>query len=233
MQLKKLNPLKNFSVTLLVAGALTLFSCQENAKQEESNKDMSQDTTHSGLEGTRDQSATAGTEVILDTSSGQSAPGAQPGSASQSGAKGGETTSDQQFISDAVAGNYGEIKAAQLAQKRSGNNEIKSIAGVLQKDHTAALAQLKQLASKKGINIPTEEPAEVRSKLSGMDSKKGSDFDKEWCEMLMDKHKATISKYENSANTVSDADLKNWINSILPKLRMHHDKLMACHTKLK
>lgn len=140
---------------------------------------------------------------------------------------------DAQFVVDVVTSNYGELKLAQLAQKKSSNKEIKNVAKMLETDHSAVLNDLKTLASNKGITIPTEESGQAKDKLKDLSDDKASEFDKEWCETLMDNHKNSISKFENAANDLSDPDLKNFANTVLPKLRMHHDQLMECHKKLK
>lgn len=140
---------------------------------------------------------------------------------------------DAQFVVDVVTSNYGELKLAQLAQKKSSNKEIKNVAKMLETDHSAVLNDLKTLASNKGIIIPTEESGQAKDKLKDLSDDKASEFDKEWCETLMDNHKNSISKFENAANDLSDPDLKNFANTVLPKLRMHHDQLMECHKKLK
>lgn len=140
---------------------------------------------------------------------------------------------DADFVVDVVSSNYGEIKLAQLAQQKSTNAEIKEVAKMLETDHTAVLNELKSLASTKGITVPTEAPADANDKAKELSDDKASEFDKDWCETLMDKHKASINKFENAANDVTDPDLKAWVNNTLPKLRTHHDKLMECHKKLK
>lgn len=140
---------------------------------------------------------------------------------------------DAQFVVDVVTSNYGEVKLAQLAQKKSSNKEIKDVAKMLETDHSAVLNDLKTMASNKGITIPTEESGQAKDKLKDLSDDKASEFDKEWCETLMDNHKNSISKFENAANDLSDPDLKNFANTVLPKLRMHHDQLMECHKKLK
>ena len=140
---------------------------------------------------------------------------------------------DAQFVVDVVASNYGEVKLAKLAQQKSSNKELKDVAKMLETDHSAVLGELKTLASNKGIVIPSEENAPSKDKLKELSEEKAGEFDKEWCEILMDNHKNSISKFENAANDVSDPDLKNFVNTVLPKLRTHHDKLMECHKKLK
>jgi putative membrane protein len=138
-----------------------------------------------------------------------------------------------QFVVDVVGSNYGEVKLAKLAQQKASNSELKDVARMLETDHNAVLNDLKQLASTKGITVPTEENGAAKDKLKELTDEKTSEFDKEWCETLMDSHKASITKFENAATELSDPDIKNFVNTVLPKLRIHHDKLMECHKKLK
>ena len=138
-----------------------------------------------------------------------------------------------QFVVDVVGSNYGEVKLAKLAQQKASNSELKDVAKMLEADHNAVLNDLKHLASTKGITVPTEESGDAKDKLKELTDEKTSEFDKEWCETLMDTHKASITKFENAANDLSDPDIRNFVNAVLPKLRIHHDKLMECHKKLK
>jgi len=140
---------------------------------------------------------------------------------------------DAQFIVDVVAANYGEVKLAQLAQQKSANAEIKGVAKTLESDHTAVLNELKDLASTKGISVPTEETQDAKDKYKDLNEKKGKDFDKEWCETLVDKHEKSIKKFEDASNEAVDPDLKAWAAKTIPKLQAHHDKLMQCEKKLK
>ena len=140
---------------------------------------------------------------------------------------------EAQFVVDVVGSNYGEVKLARLGYQRASNSELKDVARILQKDHEAVLNDLKTLASRKGITIPTEENGESKDKLKELTDEKASVFDKEWCETLMDNHRTSITKFENAEKEISDPDLKSFVSSILPKLRTHHDRLMECHKKLK
>lgn len=138
-----------------------------------------------------------------------------------------------QFVVDAAAGNYAEIKLAELAQQKSTNKEIKDIAKMLQNDHTAALNDLKILASNKSISIPAEEPEKARENIKDLSEAKPAAFDRKWADQLMEKHQQTITDYEKALNDVTDPDIKNWISMVLPTIRTHHDKLMAIDSRLK
>lgn len=138
-----------------------------------------------------------------------------------------------QFVVDAANGNLTEIRLAELAQQKSTNKDIKKIAKTLYDDHTAALNDLKVLASNKSISIPADVTDDTKQDLQKLTDEKPSSFDKDWTDKLMNKHQKTISDYEAALGTVTDADVKNWINTVLPKIRMHHDKLMALNSRLK
>lgn len=138
-----------------------------------------------------------------------------------------------QFVVDAAAGNLTEIRLAELAQQKSTNKNVKDIAKLLLNDHTAALNDLKILASTKNITIPTEEPEKAKEQVKDLSEKKPADFDKAWVDQLMEKHQKTINDYEKALTDVTDADIKAWINNVLPKIRTHHDKLMASDSRLK
>jgi putative membrane protein len=138
---------------------------------------------------------------------------------------------DQAFLSDQVGGNYAEIKFTQLAQQKSKNAEVKDVAKFLETEHTNALNDLKDLAGKKNVNVPSEEPQDAKDKYKMLSEKSAKDFDKKWVEELISKHEKSIAKLEGA--DISDPDLKTWVTNILPKLRIHHDKLMQLHNKMK
>ncbi|MEO5996832.1 MAG: hypothetical protein ABIN89_08875 [Chitinophagaceae bacterium] len=62
------NPVKNYSLAILLSSAFLLFSCQESTSS--TNKKNS-DSAYSGLEGTREQASQL-SNATIDTSSGKS-----------------------------------------------------------------------------------------------------------------------------------------------------------------
>jgi len=139
---------------------------------------------------------------------------------------------DAQFVVDQVAGNYAEVKLAQVAQQKSTNPEIKSIAAMLEADHTAVLNDLKAFAAKKNISVPAEESQDSKDKIQKLNEEQPTAFDKKWCDELMDKHMKGIKTYEDASANLEDPELKSWAANLVSKLKMHHEKLEACHKKL-
>lgn len=219
--------MQKLSFSCLVLATMLLFSCGDNTTAT-SNDTANADTVHTGLEGTRDQAGQLSTDVKPDTSSGQSTTGEASGKDSS-----GTTSSDDEFIKDQVAGNYDEIGLAKIASKKASAKELKQIADYLVSDHSKALDKLKKMATNKKLTVATAASDDANKTVSTLENKTAGEFDKAWCETLIDKHKSTISKYESKAASVTDDQLKAFVNETLPKLRMHLDKLMAFHGKIK
>ncbi|MEJ7768172.1 MAG: hypothetical protein WKF89_10210 [Chitinophagaceae bacterium] len=70
------NLCKNLACALLIFWSFSIISCGNDAGDSPSGTDTTHlsksDTSYNGLEGTRDQSASLSTDVVGDTSSGQS-----------------------------------------------------------------------------------------------------------------------------------------------------------------
>ena len=141
---------------------------------------------------------------------------------------------DADFVADQVAANYAEVKMAKLAEERSSVAEIKKIAKMLESDHNKKLEELKSLASKKAITVPVEADKDAIKTVEDLrDEKDVKDFNKDWCEEMVDKHEKTIKVFEDKLDDTQDPELKTWISNTLPGLRSHLDQLKACHEKLK
>ena len=174
-------------------------------------------------DGTADKDATGDTSNVANNANNNAT---DTGNAINSG--------DRDFISEVIASDMAEIRLAQLAQQKASSAEVKNVAKTLETDHTASLNQLKDLASRKGVTAPSEEDNDAKKRYDDLNAKTGTAFDREWVDKVMDKHDKSIKKFENkSTDNNADADLKTWAAGLIPKLRSHHDQLMAIQNKLK
>jgi putative membrane protein len=139
---------------------------------------------------------------------------------------------DADFIAEAVASNYAEIKLAQLAAQRSSNAEVKSIAKMLEADHTKTLNELKAFAQTKAITVPVEEKDDAKRTLENLREEDAKDFDKKWIDEMEDKHEKSINKFENRLDKTEDAELKALVSKTIPHLKMHLEKIKACEEKM-
>lgn len=144
-----------------------------------------------------------------------------------------DTEKDAQFVAEAVAANYAEIQLAQLAVQKSNDTEIKSVAKFLETEHNKVLAELKDVAGKRVISVPSSEDDAARRKIEDLTREDDvKDFNKEWCKTMVEKHEKSIENFETRMNETEDAELKAWLSSTLPHLRDHLDRIKACHERI-
>jgi putative membrane protein len=140
---------------------------------------------------------------------------------------------DSKFCVDAAEINLTEIELGKLAQNRSMNAEVKAMGKMMEDEHTVKLNELKSLADSKQISIPTGITEDGQDKVKKLNDKTVKDFDKEYCDMMVEGHKKAIDKFENAASTSSDPEIKAWASNTLNDLRKHLDHAIMCQDNVK
>ena len=139
---------------------------------------------------------------------------------------------DAQFLVNASEIYLTEINLGQLAQQKAMMADVKALGKTMEEDHTKTLAQVTSLAVQKTITLPedlTQKGMDAHKKLTDMPAK---DFDKAYCDMMVNGHKDAIAMFEKAVAETKDADIKAWATEKLSGLHLHHDKSMACQAKL-
>ena len=123
------------------------------------------------------------------------------------------------FINDAAEGGLMEVRMGELAQQKGQSADVKSLGQRLVTDHQKANDELKQLASNKGVSVPSQLPPKHEKMIEKLSS--ASDFDKEFKTMTVKDHKKDIKEFERLSKSAEDADLKSWATKTLPTLQEH------------
>ena len=139
---------------------------------------------------------------------------------------------DAGFAMEAAQGGMAEVKSGQLAQK-NGTAAIKDLADMMVKDHSAANEELKSLATKINITLPTTINEMQQKKYDELAAKKGADFDKAYVAAMVEDHEMDINKFKQEASGGSNADLKAWASGKLPTLTHHLEMTNSTKAKLK
>jgi putative membrane protein len=124
------------------------------------------------------------------------------------------------FIKQAFRDNQMEIDLAGVGVNKAQNADLKSFCQQIQQDHTQANQQLQPLAQKYGV---TEEQSKLREHEVNKFEKEtaGPDFDKKLATEMLKGHQKDISKFERASNKLQEADVKQYAETMLPKLREH------------
>ncbi len=129
---------------------------------------------------------------------------------------------DQEFMTEAALGGLYEVQAGTLAQQKARTPAIQSYGSMLVQDHGAANAELKTLAARKGVALPTELRADKTKKLEKISNAK--DFEAEFVkEVGLNDHQTDIALFEKASRDAKDPDVKAFAAKTLPTLKAHRE----------
>jgi putative membrane protein len=131
------------------------------------------------------------------------------------------STDDQKFIEDAARAGMAEVDAAKLAKQKGESQAVKDFARHMEQDHTKANDELKQLASSKGVSLPTDVDAKHRRIMDELRRHTSAQFDREYMNAQVSDHKRVVADFDREAKNGKDADVKKWAADKLPTLRKH------------
>jgi putative membrane protein len=184
---------------LLVSAALLALGAFSPLQAQSSQTSQPDTQQQQGTTGSQDQQGTMGSQ-------------SQQGSISDS---------DRDFAKTAYQDNLAEISVGQLAVQRASNNDVKQYAQELVDDHTKANDQLKQIATSKGIDLPSEVDSQAKSEQDRLSQVSGSDFDRQFLDQEKKDHQKAIALFQQEASQGQDPDLKSYASENLSKLQQH------------
>jgi putative membrane protein len=136
------------------------------------------------------------------------------------------------FIADAATGGLMEVELGNLALQKGKSQQVKDFGKMMVDDHTKANNNLKDIASKKNIDVPASITDNQRKDIDKLSKKSGADFDKAYVSMMVEDHKKDIDAFKKAAGDVGDNDIKNFATSTLPTLQKHLDAIQSIKSKM-
>src|SRR6185437_3526113 len=89
------------------------------------------------------------------------------------------SSGDHKFMEKAAQGGMAEVKLGQLAVEKAGADQVKQFGQRMVDDHSKANDKLKQIASNKGVALPTEMDKSTQHEYDKLSKLSGADFDRE------------------------------------------------------
>lgn len=137
------------------------------------------------------------------------------------------------FVADAATGGMMEVELGNVAQQKAQSQQVKDFGKMMVDDHTKANNNLKELASKKNIDVPASVTDNQKKDIDKLSKKSGADFDKAYVDMMVNDHKKDIAAFKKASGDVGDNDIKNFATTTLPTLQKHLDAIQAIKSKSK
>ncbi|HZZ95042.1 MAG TPA: DUF4142 domain-containing protein [Usitatibacter sp.] len=129
--------------------------------------------------------------------------------------------SDRKFLENAAKDGLAEVELGQLASQRAESAEVKQFGQRMVQDHGKANDQLKQLASSKGVDVPTETDKSHQKKMEKLQKLQGAQFDKQYMDDMVKDHKKDVKEFQKEAKSAKDPDVKNFAAQTAPTLQEH------------
>ena len=133
----------------------------------------------------------------------------------------GATGADATFVKKAADGGMAEVALAKLAQEKATNADVKSFAAKLEKDHSQANDELKEVASRKNITLPAEPSKNHKALHDKLARLSGAEFDKAFVAAMLEDHQKDVREFSRVASGNGDADVKAFASKTLPTLKEH------------
>lgn len=137
------------------------------------------------------------------------------------------------FMTLAAQSGMAEVEISQIAATKAQNAEVRQFAQRMVNDHTKANNELKQLAQKEGLTLPTEIDAEHRQIRERLSQLSGAEFDREFMNRQVEHHQRDVNLFQNQADNGDDAEVKAFAAKNLPTLRQHLEMAQSINGKIK
>jgi predicted outer membrane protein len=126
---------------------------------------------------------------------------------------------DQEFLKKAIQGGQAEVAISQLAIEKSQNEQVRTFAERMVKDHTAANQQLLSLEGAGGT-LPKELDKKHQALLEHLSKLSGDEFDQQYMKGQVQDHQAAVKLFASEATRPS-GPVDALAGELLPTLREH------------
>jgi len=131
------------------------------------------------------------------------------------------SSGDRKFMEKAAMGGMAEVELGNLAKEKAANAQVKEFGAKMVQDHGKAGDELKQLASSKGVALPTTMGAEHKREMDKLGKLSGDKFDREYMAHMVKDHKQDVKEFQKAAKESKDADVKAFAAKTLTVVEGH------------
>jgi putative membrane protein len=132
----------------------------------------------------------------------------------------GAAPDDAEFVKTAASGGMMEVELGKYATKHAADASVRAFGERMVADHTKANEELKTVAGRAGIPVPTQMEETHREHVQKLSKLKGAEFDKAYMEMMVNDHEQDVEAFREQAEE-QKSDVDRWAAKTLPTLESH------------
>ena len=149
----------------------------------------------------------------------------QPSSGADEKTNNEPTAVEKMFIKKAAGGGMMEVELGKLAAEKGGSDEVKDFGNQMVKDHSKINDDLKEVAAKMNVTLPSGVNAKHHGMIEKMSAMSGANFDKTYVTAMVTDHEKDIAEFEKAEKEVKNPELKKFIEDALPVMKGHLEKI--------
>ena len=127
----------------------------------------------------------------------------------------------QAFLKKTAEEQQAQISLALLADERAANTRVRQFADHMTTIHKKLLKEVEELATEKGVMLPSELNDEHARTIKEFSRLSGHTFDRTYMHYILRDHQIDVQEFEEGMQTVEDSDVLHWTYRTLPMLRAH------------
>jgi putative membrane protein len=124
-------------------------------------------------------------------------------------------------MKSAAHSDQNEIQLSKLVIEKGATGMAKTHAEMMIKDHTKSTADLKAIAAKKKVTLPTDMDAEHKAIAEQMRKLSGQELEKQFMNQMVLDHQKTLNTMAAHQAMTKDADLQGFITKTTPVVANH------------
>ncbi|QNP53495.1 DUF4142 domain-containing protein [Hymenobacter qilianensis] len=130
---------------------------------------------------------------------------------------------DPEFMKSAAHSDQNEIQLSRLVLEKGVTGMAKDHANMMITDHTKSTADLKTLAQKKKVTLPTDMDAEHKTIADQMRKLSGKQLEQRFLQQMVTDHQKTLNTMQAHAKMTKDTELQGFITKTTPVIQKHLD----------
>lgn len=136
------------------------------------------------------------------------------------------------FLTEVAEGGTVEVELGKLASQKASNPKVKSFGEQMVTDHGAANDQVRQLAARKQISLPTDMNQHEKAEYDRLSKLSGAAFDRAYITLMVNDHQKDVAAFRKQSAQGEDADVKAFATKTLPTLEQHLSLVQSIQKEL-
>jgi putative membrane protein len=143
------------------------------------------------------------------------------------------TAADSNFATKAAEGGLAEVQLGNLAKDHASSPDVKAFGERMVTDHTRLNDELKSVAAKDNITLPTAMNSKDQATYDRLSKLNGEAFDRAYMRDMVADHKTDIAEFRHEADHGTNPALKEWAGKSMSVLQEHLSLAESTEGKLK